>query len=276
VVKGASSSGPAAYSCRATSCHCAGPIGGNIASPSTGGHTGEGLSGPHQERGANARGAGSPKGQAGRQWRALRNRAETLLAIAQRVAPGNGPQGSAGSSPCTYSSPSNALSREYGALGRNRAPSRPVASWDACSAAFSLRASPNHMRLFRVPVEIGGDIAPLRRTMPLSLRSLIVHLQKLSVIGVQQTDRGMPRRIVQNRAVPKTKLWPRCCGRSTLDARHRLHSGSDPAPRNPIIGTAVFCARATTGQATAPPSPEMNSRRLSITSRQARAGSAEW
>jgi hypothetical protein len=34
-VKSASSSGPAEYSCRTTSCHCAGSIGGNIASPST-------------------------------------------------------------------------------------------------------------------------------------------------------------------------------------------------------------------------------------------------
>src|SRR6516225_8205086 len=47
------------------------------------------------------------------------------------------------------------------------------------------------------------------------------------------------------------------------NARKRpAFKSSDSLPRNPITGMAVGCARTATGQAAAPPSPAMNSRRL--------------
>ena len=46
---------------------------------------------------------------------------------------------------------------------------------------------------------------------------------------------------------------------------------SDTAPRNPITGIPGCCARAASGQAAAPPSAAMNSRRL-MNSPQAKGG----
>jgi hypothetical protein len=58
------------------------------------------------------------------------------------------------------------------------------------------------LRLYRVQIEIGEDIAPAAAHYAFVASLADCSFAKLSVVGVQQMDRGMPRKIVQYQAVP--------------------------------------------------------------------------